>query len=123
MDSQNIKENAFASMTSSEWIFQLLDRASVELHSARDAIERRDFEAANRSLIHSQDIFLELQSMMRSEDALSQNVSAFLEDIAELLFFANIYKDIARIDEVLPFIERLKIIYSYFMGGGKKSST
>lgn len=107
-------------MTCCELVFQLLDRAVVELHSARDAIQRRDFEAANRSLLHTQDIFLEMQSMMRNEDTLSQNVSDFLGDIAELLFFANIHKDIDRIDEALPIIERLKIIYGYFMGEGKK---
>lgn len=120
MEPQSVQESAYSSMTPSELVFRLLDRAEVDLYCARDAIERWDCETANRSLLHAQDIFRELQAMMRSEDPLAQQVSSFLGDVAELLFFANLYKDTGRIDDVLPFIERLKIIYGYALGAGKR---
>lgn len=123
MEPQDIQENVYSSMTPSELVFRLLDRAEVDLYCAQDAITRWDFETANRSLLHAQDIFLELQAMMRSLDPLTQQAASFLGDVAELLFFANLYKDIDRINEALPFVERLKIIYGYGLGAGKRPAT
>lgn len=100
-------------MVPEDLVMALLQKAVVNLRRAQADIEQMDYNDANAVIIHTQEILLELEGMIRSDDPSSDNAKKVLDLLEESLFFANINKDSGALDEAANVIQRL-INISFF---------
>jgi flagellar secretion chaperone FliS len=100
-------------------IVMLYDRLCLDLVRAREAIERRDLEAAHLSLVHAQDIVLELHASL---DPTKWNAAQVLGDlyvfVLDQLVSANIKKDAATVTACLEILEPLRDAWTNVAGLG-----
>lgn len=106
---ERYKSNSVAVASSEQLLIMLVDGAVKYTKVARLAIIKGDKERAHKELIRVQDIFGELIS------SLDVKAGTFTEElliiyccIRQKLIEANIKKDVAIIDEVLPLIEQVR---------------
>ena len=87
----------------------LVDGAVKYTKIARLAIERKDIARAHTELVRVQDIFTELMvTLDRNAGQAYEDLFRVYEYIKSRLVQANIKKDVAIIDEVLPLIENVR---------------
>lgn len=106
---ERYKSNSVAVASSEQLLIMLVDGAVKYTKVARLAIIKGDKERAHKELIRVQEIFGELIS------SLDVKTGTFTEElliiyccIRQKLIEANIKKDVAIIDEVLPLIEQVR---------------
>lgn len=106
----NVYKQNSINMSSKENLLLMLVDATVRCTKlARKAIEEKQIQIAHKELTRVQDIYTELMA------TLNMNSGEFTKDLYELYSFikarlsmANIKKDVAIIDEVLPLIEEIR---------------
>ena len=87
----------------------LVDGAVKYTKIARLAIEKKDITRAHNELVRVQDIFTELMvTLDKSAGQVYEDLYKVYEYIKSRLIEANIKKDVAIIDEVLPLIENVR---------------
>lgn len=103
------KQNTVNMASKDQLLLMLVDGAVKYTKLARLAIEKRDIPRAHKELIRVQDIFTELMvTLDRNAGEVAENLFNLYEFIKRRLAQANIKKDVAIIDEVLPLIEEVR---------------
>lgn len=103
------KQNTVTMASKEQLLLMLVDGAVKYTKIARLAIEQRDIQRAHNELIRVQDIFTELMvTLDRSSGEMAENLYKVYEFIKRKLVQANMKKDVAIIDEVLPVIEQVR---------------
>lgn len=103
------KQNTVNMASKEQLLLMLVDGAVKYTKIARLAMERKDIERAHKELVRVQDIFTELMATLdRSAGEMAENLFNLYDFIKSKLVQANLKKDIALIDEVLPFIEDVR---------------
>lgn len=103
------KKNTVNMASKEQLLLMLVDGAVKATKLARLAIEKRDIPTAHKELVRVQDIFTELMvTLDRSAGEVAENLFNLYEFIKRRVAQANIKKDIAIIDEVLPLIEEVR---------------
>lgn len=103
------KQNTVNMASKDQLLLMLVDGAVKYTKLARLAIEKRDIPRAHKELIRVQDIFTELMvTLDRNAGEVAENLFNLYEFIKRRLAQANIKKDVAIIDEILPLIEEVR---------------
>lgn len=106
------KQNAI-NMASKESLLLMLVDATVRcIKIARNAIENKDIPLAHKELTRVQDIYTELMATLNMDGGdFTKDLYKLYEFIKDKLYVANIKKDVAIIDEVMPVIEDIRDIW------------
>ena len=100
------KQNSVKMASKQQLLLMLVDGA---VKIARLAIEKKDITRAHNELVRVQDIFTELMvTLDKSAGQVYEDLYKVYEYIKSRLIEANIKKDVAIIDEVLPLIENVR---------------
>lgn len=103
------KNNSVNYASKEQLLLMLVDGAVKFTKIGRQAILDRDIQKAHSSLVRVQDIFVELMSTLDvSAGDWAEKLFQVYVYIKDKLFEANIKKDIAIVDEVLPLIENIR---------------
>ena len=103
------KQNTVKMASKEQLLLMLVDSAVKSTKIARLAIEKKDIERAHTELVRVQDIFTELMvTLDRDAGQTYEDLFRVYEYIKSGLVQANIKKDVAIIDEVLPLIENVR---------------
>ena len=103
------KQNTVKMASKEQLLLMLVDSAVKSTKIARLAIEKKDIERAHTELVRVQDIFTELMvTLDRDAGQTYEDLFRVYEYIKSGLVQANIKKDVAIIDEVLPLIEEVR---------------
>ena len=107
------KNNSVNFASKEQMLLMLLDGAVKFAKRAKLAIQEKDIKMAHNSITRTQDIFTELKVTLdpNAGDWAKQmfNVYSFIND---RLLQANIKKDEAIMDEVIPLIEEVRNIWN-----------
>ena len=103
------KSNSVNYASKEQLLLMLVDGAVKFTKIGRQAILDKDIQKANDSLKRVQDIFVELMSTLdRSAGDWAEKLFNVYLYIKDRLFEANIKKDSAIIDEIIPLIESIR---------------
>lgn len=103
------KQNSVNMASREQLLIMLVDGAVKYTKIARIAIEKKDIAKAHKELVRVQDIFTELMvTLDRSAGDFTNDLYRLYDFIKSRLVQANIKKDVAIIDEVLPLIEEVR---------------
>ena len=103
------KQNTVKMASKEQLLLMLVDGAVKYTKIARLAIERKDIARAHTEPVRVQDIFTELMvTLDRNAGQAYEDLFRVYEYIKSRLVQANIKKDVAIIDEVLPLIENVR---------------
>jgi flagellar protein FliS len=89
---------------------------------AQKAIEDKDFEKANESIIRAEDIISEFQATLDMQYELSRGLSLLYAYFMDRLIDANVKKDTAILEEVLHFVKDLRDTWAQAMKLAKQGS-
>lgn len=107
------KSNSVNFASKEQMLLMLLDGAVKFAKRGRLAISENNIKLAHDSITRTQDIFTELRVTLDTStgDWAKQmfNIYSFIND---KLFQANIKKDVAIMDEVIPLIEEVRDIWA-----------
>lgn len=107
------KQNSVNMASSEQLLLMLVDGAVKYTKIARLAIEKKDLQRAHKELIRVQDIFTELMvTLDRSAGSFTEDLFRLYEFVKTKLIEANMKKDTAIIDEVLPLIEEIRDMWN-----------
>ena len=99
------KQNSVKMASKQQLLLMLVKYTKI----ARLAIEKKDITRAHNELVRVQDIFTELMvTLDKSAGQVYEDLYKVYEYIKSRLIEANIKKDVAIIDEVLPLIENVR---------------
>lgn len=103
------KNNSVAHASPQQLLLMLVDGADKFAKRGRQAIIDKDIATANDSLIRVQNIFGELMATLdRTAGDWAEKLFLLYAYIKDRVFQANIKKDAAIMDEVIPLIEDVK---------------
>lgn len=102
------KQNSVNMASREQLLLMLVDGAVKYTRMARLAIEKKDIARAHKELIRVQDIFTELMVTLDTSSEATKNLYNLYDFIKSQLVRANMKKDVAIIDEVLPLIEEIR---------------
>lgn len=102
------KQNSVNMASREQLLLMLVDGAVKYTRMARLAIEKKDIGRAHKELIRVQDIFTELMVTLDTSSEATKNLYNLYDFIKSQLVRANMKKDVAIIDEVLPLIEEIR---------------
>lgn len=103
------KQNSVKMASKQQLLLMLVDGAVKYTKIARLAIEKKDIKRAHNELVRVQDIFTELMvTLDKGSGQVYEDLYKVYEYIKSKLVEANIKKDVAIIDEVLPLIENVR---------------
>ncbi|WMJ81307.1 flagellar export chaperone FliS [Clostridium sp. MB40-C1] len=104
------KNNSVNYASKGQLLLMLVDGAVKYSKIGRQAIENRDIQQAHNNITRTQDIFYELMATLDVNQAgqWGQQLMSIYEFIVRRLAEANIKKDIAIMDEVIPLIEDIR---------------
>ncbi|QSZ27008.1 flagellar export chaperone FliS [Aceticella autotrophica] len=109
---QQYKENSILTASPEELVLMLYNGILRFTEEAKIAIENKDFERANNSIIRAQDIVSELSATLDMEYDISKNLYSMYDYIMRRLIEANLKKDISILDEVKELVKDLKEAWS-----------
>jgi len=105
---QAYQENSINTARPEELTLMLYNGAIRFIKQAKYAIENKNIELANESLIKAQNIILELQSTLDMNYDIAKNLDALYDYLYNRLIEGNLKKDQAILDEVLSFVTELR---------------
>lgn len=105
---QQYQQNSIMLASPQKLVLMLYDGAVRFIKTAREAMEKKDYEGSNYNLIRAQDIISELNCSLDMNYDISRNLRSLYNFINEKLIEANIKKDAAVLDEVEPLLEDLR---------------
>lgn len=106
----NVYKQNSINMASKEGLLIMLVDATVRCTKiARKAIEDRNIPVAHKELTRVQDIYIELMATLNMDGGdFTKDLYKLYGFIKDKLYEANIKKDVAIIDEVMPIIEEIR---------------
>lgn len=105
---QRYMQQTVSTMTPVQLLVALYDKAEQELKKAAYYIDNKDYAGSNKSLTRVQEIVSTLDASLKMKYDVSNSLTALYSYFQERLVQANIKKDKAIIDELLPFFAELK---------------
>jgi flagellar protein FliS len=109
---EKYKNNAVSSLSQEQLVIMLVEGAVKYTKVARLALEKGDLERANKELIRVQNIYGELiASMDTNAGDFAKELVTIYACIKKKLVEANVKKDVAIVDEVLPLIEQVRDVW------------
>ncbi|EPY6470934.1 flagellar export chaperone FliS [Clostridium sporogenes] len=107
------KNNSVNFASKDQLLLMLVDGAVKFSKIARQAMIDKDISKVHQNLVKTQDIFYELMATLDVDQAgqWGQQLMSIYEFIVRRLGEANIKKDVAIIDEVIPLIEEVRNIW------------
>ena len=95
-------------MTAGEMLLRLYDEVITQLTAVRQFHQQKDFQKSNDALKKAQRIISYLDQTLDTQYEISGNLSALYDYFNRRLVEANLHKDNAPVDEVLPMIVELR---------------
>ena len=107
------KNNQVMGAPQKKLIIMLYDGAIRNLKLAKIAMNDKNIEKANNTIIKAQNIILELMSTLNFEAGgeIAKNLHALYQYMYEKTIAANIEKNPDHADEVIKFLEELKEVW------------
>ncbi len=105
---QRYQQQSVMTMTPGEMLLKLYDEVITQLTAVRQFNEEKDYEKSNASLKKAQRIIRYLDQTLDPQYEISGSLSALYDYFIRRLVDANLHKDNAPIDEVLPMISDLR---------------
>ncbi|WP_160687322.1 flagellar export chaperone FliS [Clostridium sp. C2-6-12] len=106
------KNNSVNYASKEQLLLMLVDGAVKFAKIARQAMLDKDIKKAHENVVKTEDIFIELMATLdTSAGKWAENMFAVYRFINEKLFEANMKKDVAIMDEVMPLIEDVRDIW------------
>lgn len=106
------KNNSVNYASKEQLLLMLVDGAVKFAKVARQAMVDKDVKKAHENIVKTEDIFTELMvTLDTSAGKWAENMFAVYRFINEKLFEANMKKDVAIMDEVMPLIEDVRDIW------------
>ena len=105
---QKYQQQSVMTMTPGEMLLKLYDEVITQLTAVRQFNEEKDYEKSNASLKKAQRIIRYLDQTLDPQYEISGSLSALYDYFIRRLVDANLHKDNAPIDEVLPMISDLR---------------
>lgn len=106
------KNNSVNYASKEQLLLMLVDGAVKFAKVARQAMVDKDVKKAHENIVKTEDIFTELMvTLDTSAGKWAENMFAVYRFINEKLFEANMKKDVAIMDEVMPLIEDVREIW------------
>jgi len=109
------KQNSINTATPEELTLMLYNGLVKFIMQAQTAIEEKNFEKANNSIIRSQDIIREFQVTLNMKYEVAHNLALIYDYMHRRLVEANIKKDKDILDEVLGFAKELRDTWAQAM--------
>ena len=105
---QRYQQQSVMTMTPGEMLLKLYDEVITQLTAVRQFNEEKDYEKSNASLKKAQRMIRYLDQTLDPQYEISGSLSALYDYFIRRLVDANLHKDNAPIDEVLPMISDLR---------------
>ncbi|HHV96001.1 MAG TPA: flagellar export chaperone FliS [Clostridiaceae bacterium] len=114
------KENTIFTSTPEELTLMLYNGLVKFIMQAQLAIEEKQFEKANSSIIRAQDIVFELQNTLDHKYEISKSLALLYDYMHRRLVDANLSKDKDILEEVLGYATELRDTWAQAMKIAKK---
>lgn len=103
------KQNSINMASKDSLLIMLVDATVRSTKIARKAIDDRNIPLAHKELTRVQDIYIELMATLNMDGGdFTKDLYKLYEFVKDKLYEANIKKDVAIIDEVMPIIEEIR---------------
>ena len=102
------KENSVFTSTPEELTLMLYNGLVKFIMQAQAAIDEKDMEKANNSIIRAQDIVLHFQDTLDMKYEVSENLDLLYDFMYRHLLEANIKKDKTMLEDVLSLVKDLR---------------
>lgn len=105
---QKYQQQSVMTMTPGEMLTRLFDELIKQLSAFKAYNHQKDYAQANNALQRAQRILRHLDSTLDRQYEVSQNLSALYDYFFRRTLEANLHKDDAPVDEILPMITELR---------------
>lgn len=105
---QKYQQQSVMTMTAGEMLLKLYDEVITQLTAVRQFNEEKDYPRSNEALKKAQRILTYLNQTLDFQYEISNSLSALYDYFLRRLVDANLHKDNAPVDEVLPMIVELR---------------
>ena len=105
---QKYQQQSVMTMTPGEMLLKLYDEVITQLTAAKQFNEEKDIQKANAAFQKAQKILRYLDQTLDPHYEISASLSALYDYFIRRLVDANLHKDNAPIDEVLPMVAELR---------------
>ena len=102
------KKQSVTTLTPGEIVVRLYMEAERQLNRASYYIPLKNYEETNKALIKAQDVINALRSSLDMKIPLSKNLDSLYEYFNREIVEANVKKDKAKVDALLPMIAELR---------------
>ena len=102
------KKQSVTTLTPGEIVVRLYMEAERQLNRASYYIPLKNYEETNKALIKAQDVINALRSSLDMKIPLSKNLDSLYEYFNREIVEANVRKDKAKVDALLPMIAELR---------------
>ena len=105
---QQYQRQSVMTMTQGEMLTKLYDEAIKQMSGAKICLTEKDLSGVNNALQKAQRILFYLKSTLDFKYEISGNLDALYDFFIERTVQANLKKDAAMLDEIIPMIEDLR---------------
>ena len=105
---QKYQQQSVMTMTQGEMLTKLYDEVITQLNFVKQFTQDKDYPAANLASQKAQKILNYLDATLDDQYEISSNLHALYEYFNRRIVEANLTKNNALVDEVLPMIEELR---------------
>lgn len=105
---ERYKQQSVMTMTQGEMLTKLYDEIIKQLTGATIYMEKKDISGANAALQKAQKVLNHLKMTLNYDYPISNNLASLYDYFIRRIVAANIRKESAPIQEVLPMIEELR---------------
>lgn len=102
------RQQSIMTMTQEEMLIKLYDEALKQLTLGKKYITEKDISKTNETLQKAQKILSYLKATLDFQYEISNNLASLYDYFIRLIISANIQKDCAPLDEVIPMVEDLR---------------
>ena len=106
--SQQYQRQSVMTMTQGEMLTKLYDEVIKQMSGAKICLTEKDLSGVNNALQKAQRILFYLKSTLDFKYEISGNLDALYDFFIERTVQANLKKDAAMLDEIIPMIEDLR---------------
>ncbi|OUP70366.1 flagellar export chaperone FliS [Anaerotruncus colihominis] len=105
---QQYQRQSVMTMTQGEMLTKLYDEVIKQMSGAKICLTEKDLSGVNNALQKAQRILFYLKSTLDFKYEISGNLDALYDFFIERIVQANLKKDAAILDEIIPMIEDLR---------------
>lgn len=109
---ESYKKQSIMTMTPGDMLITLYDEILKECTAGKIAIAKKNYTEVNRALQKVQRILNHLKTTLDFKYEISESLSSLYDYFIRQVMEANIKKDAALLDEVMPMIKDLRDTYS-----------